>query len=332
MIVKRYLQKEKESEEPANPSFGNTLVEVVYHEASRSQYRGTMQDTSGHHPLRRHHSVPNTGEGVLHPRTQVNSTPKNRKRPRDDSCFTDPIPRRAQRTAEPEPAYVTPVRPSSRASSAATGDDPTSSLEVKQLSFVSGNLWSFQCSPGSPHVYGRLNVTSSSGPICRICHEGDQAGPLSSHCACSGTMGLTHVPCLERWLSTRNTDMCELCQKRFPTVQTRRSLKEWIRGPGHQKRALFGDLMCFVVLSPIAFFGLELSVQGASSQATTRHVWQAGSLIMLSCLLLSAFVIWTCTTVKYHYRNFRDWQNVNMKMTLVSHEDATRVNLSPSVA
>ncbi|CAN7990957.1 unnamed protein product [Ixodes hexagonus] len=301
-----------------------------------------MQDTSDDRRLRRHHSVPESGEGDLRARRQVTSTPKNRNSPRDNNCcYTDPISTRTKRETEPRsstpggqpPACVTPIRLSSnRASQSATTTTPASSLEVKQLSFVSGKLWSFQCSPGSPHVYGRLNVTSSSGPICRICHEGDLAGPLSSYCTCSGTMGLTHAPCLERWLTTRNSDICELCQKRFPTVQTKRPLKEWIRGPGRQKRALFGDLMCFVLLSPIAFFGLELSVQGASSQATTRHAWQAGSLIMLSCLLLGAFLTWTYTTVKYHYRDFREWQNANMKVTLVSREATTGLDISSSDA
>ncbi|KAK8786443.1 hypothetical protein V5799_023781 [Amblyomma americanum] len=56
-----------------------------------------------------------------------------------------------------------------------------------------------------------------SAPICRICHdEGHE--PLLSMCKCSGSIGLVHVPCLERWLNTRDSDDCELCNHRFPTT------------------------------------------------------------------------------------------------------------------
>ncbi|XP_065307810.1 E3 ubiquitin-protein ligase MARCHF11-like [Dermacentor albipictus] len=64
---------------------------------------------------------------------------------------------------------------------------------------------------------GCLNLTASSGPMCRICHEGDQQDSLVSLCRCSGTMGLLHITCLERWLNARNIDHCELCDHRFPT-------------------------------------------------------------------------------------------------------------------
>ncbi|KAL1486637.1 hypothetical protein MTO96_046863, partial [Rhipicephalus appendiculatus] len=76
-----------------------------------------------------------------------------------------------------------------------------------------------KCS-GSPPTSpaGCLNVTASSGPMCRICHEGDQTESLMSLCKCSGTMGLLHVSCLEHWLNVQNVDYCELCHHRFPTA------------------------------------------------------------------------------------------------------------------
>ncbi|XP_070385521.1 E3 ubiquitin-protein ligase MARCHF11-like [Dermacentor albipictus] len=58
---------------------------------------------------------------------------------------------------------------------------------------------------------GDLNGAVNSGPMCRICHEGDREDPLVSPCSCTGTMAFVHVSCLEHWLNQRNVDICELC-------------------------------------------------------------------------------------------------------------------------
>ena len=45
----------------------------------------------------------------------------------------------------------------------------------------------------------------SSGVFCRICHDGDLDGDkLISPCSCSGSVGLIHKACIEKWLSTVN--------------------------------------------------------------------------------------------------------------------------------
>ncbi|KAL1415039.1 hypothetical protein MTO96_006987 [Rhipicephalus appendiculatus] len=93
------------------------------------------------------------------------------------------------------------------------------------------------CSPA-----GCLNVTASSGPMCRICHEGDQAESLMSLCKCSGTMGLLHVSCLERWLNAQNIDYCELCRHRFSTSTQASSVRRFFHWAlhGDSQRAVLG--------------------------------------------------------------------------------------------
>ncbi|KAL3867096.1 hypothetical protein ACJMK2_044327 [Sinanodonta woodiana] len=57
--------------------------------------------------------------------------------------------------------------------------------------------------------------TSSEGPVCRICHEGDLEEVLVSPCYCAGSVGLLHVSCLQRWLGASNKTTCEICSFEF---------------------------------------------------------------------------------------------------------------------
>ena len=66
----------------------------------------------------------------------------------------------------------------------------------------------------------------ASSPICRICHEAGVREALLSPCKCRGTLGLVHRSCIERWLSTANTDSCEICSFRYQTVRKARSFRE----------------------------------------------------------------------------------------------------------
>ncbi|KAL3180514.1 hypothetical protein MRX96_009061 [Rhipicephalus microplus] len=66
----------------------------------------------------------------------------------------------------------------------------------------------FESSPkfsGSPpgSSAGCVNVSTSSTPICRVCHEGDQTECLVSLCKCSGNMSLLHVSCLEHLMNAQ---------------------------------------------------------------------------------------------------------------------------------
>ncbi|XP_077538425.1 E3 ubiquitin-protein ligase MARCHF2-like [Haemaphysalis longicornis] len=275
---------------------------------------------SGHDSIQRHQSLPETTSA----RRNVSSTPKRSHGDGCDAeCRTDPVPRkrpsrislldRGPTAVTPEANLPTPIR--SRASP--VGIATLFSGEAKRSSLVlSGHHWSWENS-SRERVSRPLSLACSSGPICRICHEGDQAGPLSSYCACTGTMGLLHSLCLQRWLSASNADSCELCHERFPTIRLRRGFSEWFRGPGDQRRAVCADVVCFILLSPIAGLGLEMCVQSATAHSTTRRVIQVGSLVTLSVLLIAAFLIWTYFTVRYHYRRFRQWQEDNVRVVLV---------------
>ncbi|KAH7973015.1 E3 ubiquitin-protein ligase MARCHF2 isoform X2 [Rhipicephalus sanguineus] len=285
--------------------------------------------------IQRHHSLPETSsDSRLRSRGNVSSTPKragngSRCRVANTDCHTDPVPRRRPRTSfyedhgpnplTPARHLPTPIRPRASPSEIATWFVG----ESKHISLISGHPWPCGTASGEQTTGHVQSLAYSSGPICRICHEGDQAGPLSSYCACAGTMGVLHSRCLERWLATSNADSCELCHEHFPTIRVRRKLSEWYREAPNQRRALIADAICFVMLSPIAGMGLELCIQGATRQTTTRKIVQAGSLIMLSMLLITAFLVWSYFTVRYHCRCFRQWREDNATVVLVPRDDVT---------
>ncbi len=64
----------------------------------------------------------------------------------------------------------------------------------------------------------------SSGLFCRICHEGEGREDLISPCKCTGTMGLIHLSCVERWLSQAGTSKCEICGFEYITKKSPRPL------------------------------------------------------------------------------------------------------------
>ena len=56
---------------------------------------------------------------------------------------------------------------------------------------------------------------TNSSILCRICYGSEGKEQLLQPCNCSGTMGLMHRTCLERWLSQSNSTRCEICQYDF---------------------------------------------------------------------------------------------------------------------
>ncbi|XP_065297021.1 E3 ubiquitin-protein ligase MARCHF3-like [Dermacentor albipictus] len=165
-----------------------------------------------------------------------------------------------------------------------------------------------------PHTpAGCLNVTASSRPMCRICHEGDQQDSLVSLCRCSGTTGLLHVTCLERWLNARNVDCCEICYQRFPTAGQATCVRQFFHWAlhGNSQRAVLGDLFCFALLTPVAMPSCFMCTQSASKQTHEGRIIEAAGLVTLACLLVTAYLPWSFLTVRFHYRAFAAWQARN---------------------
>uniref|UniRef100_A0A3Q2KJB4 E3 ubiquitin-protein ligase MARCHF3 n=1 Tax=Equus caballus TaxID=9796 RepID=A0A3Q2KJB4_HORSE len=136
-------------------------------------------------------------------------------------------------------------------------------------------------------------------PMCRICHEGSSQEDLLSPCECTGTLGTIHRSCLEHWLSSSNTSYCELCHFRFAVERKPRPLVEWLRNPGpqHEKRTLFGDMVCFLFITPLATISGWLCLRGAVDHLHFSSRLEAVGLIALTVALFTIYLFWTLVSM-----------------------------------
>ncbi|XP_039566179.1 E3 ubiquitin-protein ligase MARCHF3 isoform X2 [Passer montanus] len=161
-------------------------------------------------------------------------------------------------------------------------------------------------------------------PICRICHEGSSHEELLSPCECTGTLGTIHRSCLERWLSSSNTSYCELCHFRFAVERKPRPLVEWLRNPGpqHEKRTLFGDMVCFLFITPLATVSGWLCLRGAVDHLHFSSRLEAVGLIALTVALFTIYLFWTLVSFRYHCRLYHEWRRNNQRVMLLIPKSA----------
>ncbi|KFW95145.1 E3 ubiquitin-protein ligase MARCH3, partial [Phalacrocorax carbo] len=161
-------------------------------------------------------------------------------------------------------------------------------------------------------------------PMCRICHEGSSQEDLLSPCECMGTLGTIHRSCLEHWLSSSNTSYCELCHFRFAVERKPRPLVEWLRNPGpqHEKRTLFGDMVCFLFITPLATISGWLCLRGAVDHLHFSSRLEAVGLIALTVALFTIYLFWTLVSFRYHCRLYNEWRRTNQRVILLIPKSA----------
>ncbi|XP_051629514.1 E3 ubiquitin-protein ligase MARCHF3 isoform X2 [Manacus candei] len=174
--------------------------------------------------------------------------------------------------------------------------------------------------------------------ICRICHEGSSHEDLLSPCECTGTLGTIHRSCLEHWLSFSNTSCCELCHFRFAVERKPRPLVEWLRNPGpqHERRTLFGDIVCFLFITPLATISGWLCLRGAVDHLHFSSRLEAVGLIALTVALFTIYLFWTLVSFRYHCRLYNEWRQTNQRVILlipksahVPHNQQSLLGLQP---
>ena len=120
-----------------------------------------------------------------------------------------------------------------------------------------------------------VSSKSSSGLFCRICHDGDSDdNRLISPCSCSGSVGLIHRACIEKWLTTVNQDTCEICQQKFMVSKHSKPFTKWLLTPavGDDQRNLLGDSVCFLLLTPLTTISAYLCASGAMFYLRVNHL------------------------------------------------------------
>ncbi|XP_062339803.1 E3 ubiquitin-protein ligase MARCHF3-like [Osmerus eperlanus] len=175
-----------------------------------------------------------------------------------------------------------------------------------------------QLLPPVVEVFAKQSLLSER-PMCRICHDGGGQEELISPCECSGTLGTIHRSCLEHWLSSSGTSFCELCHYQFNVQRKSRPLLEWMRNPGlrQEKRTLFGDMVCFLLITPLATISGWLCLRGAVDHLHFASRLEAVGLIALTVALFTIYLFWTLVSLRYHCRLYNEWRQTNQRVVLL---------------
>jgi len=166
--------------------------------------------------------------------------------------------------------------------------------------------------------------SSISSIFCRICHEGDSDEKLLALCKCSGTVGLIHVTCLEHWLTSSNSDKCEICKFSYKTLKKPRPCFDYFKDHGNQYnvRNLIADIICFFLLTPLLIISTYLCLL----QYFVRERWESIGLIILALFLLAVYFTWCHVTLRFHLSVCTTWQNCNQHVRLVSERQGPNNN------
>ncbi|KAI4497993.1 hypothetical protein M0802_006817 [Mischocyttarus mexicanus] len=169
-----------------------------------------------------------------------------------------------------------------------------------------------------------------SNIYCRICHEDDSSEELIDPCDCTGSLGLIHASCLQKWLSTSNTDHCEICKHTFVFEKKEKPLCKschlwWKSKSGYGPQGIMGDVICLLVLIPSCIFITYLCVVGTY---TNRRLvfWEFIGLSMLFSIPSTLFFLWLIITVRFHYKSWMIWRKRNLDIKLIVKEKSEMGN------
>jgi len=201
----------------------------------------------------------------------------------------------------------------------------TKTINEKRLKFSrnpSRNSTSTQTSVNYTILSPQNSINSGSNIqsaiLCRICYNSDVKEPLLQPCDCSGSMGLIHKTCLEKWLSQSNKNSCEICNYDYKVNRKLRPFAEWLCRPITTKdsKNLLNDILCFLILTPLAFISTWYCVGFTFKMPPNTSAWESSGLVILTSFLVVIYFLWFIFSMRYHYKVFKDWQDKNQIVTL----------------
>lgn len=76
---------------------------------------------------------------------------------------------------------------------------------------------------------------------------------------------------------------------------------QWLRNPGpqHEKRTLFGDMVCFLFITPLATISGWLCLRGAVDHLHFSSRLEAVGLIALTVALFTIYLFWTLVSMAH---------------------------------
>ncbi|XP_064467620.1 E3 ubiquitin-protein ligase MARCHF2-like [Ornithodoros turicata] len=153
-------------------------------------------------------------------------------------------------------------------------------------------------------------MTSEGAAVCRICFLGTSAGLLLQPCLCRGTIGYTHRYCMQRWVSERREDQCNICLYVYSIRKEPKSLVAAFFDKDGRKEPLIYLFLGLLFSSSLAHvFGFSIIL--------TMNLWRqlAWYIKVLNTVTLSTeFLVWaTIPTVafKMAWESCQRWRQLN---------------------
>lgn len=152
--------------------------------------------------------------------------------------------------------------------------------------------------------------------------DADSGGDIISPCKCSGSCGFVHKRCLEKWLSTAppGIERCEICNSEFTFALAKRPKRfsQWVcaRPFSEDHRNLVGDVVCFLLLTPLAVVSAYLCGVGSTYYYSGKGS-EAFGLVFLASFLIAIYLVWLFLTVKFHVKAWMHWRRTNHDVELV---------------
>ncbi|XP_075557967.1 E3 ubiquitin-protein ligase MARCHF2-like isoform X1 [Dermacentor variabilis] len=165
------------------------------------------------------------------------------------------------------------------------------------------------------------NTQPDDADICRICFRGVSCGSLLQPCLCRGSIGFAHKPCMERWVSERREEECNICHYNYPILRRTRTFCDLLRHPEGRKEplvyALLGVLFSLSLLHVFAFAWI-LSVRMWGRLPWMYQVLNAAALLGQS-LLWSVFPF---VAFRMAWESSCRWCLLNAEMRILLPEDS----------
>ncbi|XP_070384094.1 E3 ubiquitin-protein ligase MARCHF2-like isoform X2 [Dermacentor albipictus] len=142
-----------------------------------------------------------------------------------------------------------------------------------------------------PHLFprGQLRFPAAALPLPRVNGVGKPRSVTTS-AARAGSIGFAHKPCMERWVSERREEECNICHYNYPILRRTRTFCDLLRHPEGRKEplvyALLGVLFSLSLLHVFAFAWI-LSVRMWGRLPWMYQVLNAAALLGQSLLWMA---------------------------------------------
>ncbi|XP_064489357.1 E3 ubiquitin-protein ligase MARCHF3-like [Ornithodoros turicata] len=171
--------------------------------------------------------------------------------------------------------------------------------------------------------------TMNEEDICRICFLGSSAGQLIQPCHCRGSIGYTHKACMEKWVSERREEECNICHFRYHIIKERKTFLDLMRDrDGRIEPLVFASMGVLELLSLIHQF--------AFSMALTAQLWHSiptplkAQIPLIFAMEIVYWSIFPIMAFRLAWDSCNRWRQLNADVRIVLSDASPREPFAPS--